>query len=140
MERLLEAFGKKEQQQAIKEIRRELQRHQLEEESRNQRRKTASQATQSQATAGLTPWREVIIPHTDVAAGRFEQAEFAADLIEVHNGDADTEYQDPKDFFARTYLTEGLKDLSKVADRLRAKAATRLSNYKPTSVAAKPTP
>lgn len=30
--------------------------------------------------AGLKPWREVIVPHDDVAAGRFNQAEFAADL------------------------------------------------------------
>ena len=41
----------------------------------------------------------------------FEQAEFAADLFEVASGSADTEYQDPVAFFARTYLTEGLTDL-----------------------------
>ena len=122
MERLVEAFGQKNQQKAIKDIRRELQRIQLEEESRNQRRKTAAQATQNQATAGLTPWRDIITPHADVAAGEFEQAEFAADLIEVHNGDADSEYQDPTAFFARTYLTQGLKELlTGAADRLSGK-------------------
>ena len=31
--------------------------------------------------------------------------------FEVASGNADEEYQDPKAFFARTYLTEGLRDL-----------------------------
>ena len=59
----------------------------------------------------LTPWREVVTPHPDVAAGRYEQAEFAADLAAVLAGKADPEYQDPKEFFARTYLTEGMRRL-----------------------------
>jgi predicted AAA+ superfamily ATPase len=46
-----------------------------------------------------------------VATGEFQQAEFAADLAKVHNGSAPSEYRDPKDFFARTYLTEGLSNL-----------------------------
>lgn len=59
----------------------------------------------------LKPWREIIAPHPDVAAGRYQQAEFAADLAEVVRGDADAEYQDPAEFFARTYLTEGMRRL-----------------------------
>ena len=59
----------------------------------------------------LTPWREVIIPHPDVAAGRYHQAEFAADLAAVMAGNTAPEYQDPKEFFARTYLTEGMRQL-----------------------------
>lgn len=43
--------------------------------------------------------------------GRFDQAEFAADLYEVSQGTADDEYQDPEAFFARTYLTVGLREL-----------------------------
>ena len=60
---------------------------------------------------GLRPWREVARPHPDVAAGRYRQAEFAADLSQVVRGRADAEYQDPVEFFARTYLTEGMRGL-----------------------------
>ena len=60
---------------------------------------------------GLRPWREVARPHPDVAAGRYRQAEFAADLSQVARGRADAEYQDPIEFFARTYLTEGMREL-----------------------------
>lgn len=56
----------------------------------------------------LKPWREVVTPHPDVAAGRYRQAEFAADLAQVLSGKAEPEYQDPAEFFARTYLTEGM--------------------------------
>ncbi len=60
---------------------------------------------------GLRAWREVARPHPDVAAGRYRQAEFAADLSQVVRGRADAEYQDPVEFFARTYLTEGMRGL-----------------------------
>lgn len=59
----------------------------------------------------LTPWREIVTPHPDVATGRYHQAEFAANLGDVIAGNADTEYQDPIEFFARTYLTEGMQRL-----------------------------
>src|SRR5690606_28988551 len=111
MERVLEAFGNKEERDQIRTLRRELMRQMFDEESRAERRKTAAKPTEGQPQAGLTPWREIITPHADVASGRFDQAEFAADLFEVAHGDADEEYQDPKAFFARTYLTEGLRDL-----------------------------
>ena len=38
-------------------------------------------------TGGLTPWREVVTPHADVRSGTFAQAEFAADLAQVHRGE-----------------------------------------------------
>lgn len=59
----------------------------------------------------LTPWREIVTPHRDVATGRYHQAEFAADLSEVVAGNAEAEYQDPIEFFARTYLTAGMRRL-----------------------------
>ena len=59
----------------------------------------------------LTPWREIVTPHPDIATGRYDQAEFAANLGEVIAGNADAEYQDPIEFFARTYLTEGMQRL-----------------------------
>ncbi len=61
--------------------------------------------------AGLKPWREVVMPHKDVASGRYMQAEFAADLAQVHRGEGSDEYRDPAEFFRRTYMTAGLKDL-----------------------------
>lgn len=60
---------------------------------------------------GLKPWREVIHPHDDVAQGNFTMAEFAADLELVRRGEGSREYTDPKLFFERTYLTEGLREL-----------------------------
>lgn len=64
-------------------------------------------------SANLPPWREVLVPHPDVQADRFNAAEFAADLYTVatSTGEHRTEYTDPAEFFARTYLTEGLRDL-----------------------------
>lgn len=61
--------------------------------------------------AGLTPWREVIQPHADVSSGAFTVAEFAADLELVRNNEGSPEYTDPNLFFARTYLTQGLREL-----------------------------
>ena len=66
----------------------------------------------------LTPWREIVTPHRDIATGRYHQAEFAANLGEVIAGNADTEYQDPIEFFARTYLTAGMQRLLATAVRV----------------------
>jgi predicted AAA+ superfamily ATPase len=60
---------------------------------------------------GLKPWRMVVKPHPDVASGRYVQAEFAADLAQVVQGKAESEYGEPQEFFRRTYLTEGLLEL-----------------------------
>lgn len=60
---------------------------------------------------GLPSWREVIEPHPDVAQGRYRNAEFAADLAQVARGEGSFEYRDPVEFFARTYVTEGMKGL-----------------------------
>ncbi|BCV23911.1 Swt1 family HEPN domain-containing protein [Gelria sp. Kuro-4] len=60
---------------------------------------------------GLPPWRLVVEPHPDVAQGRYQQAEFAADLAQVVRGTAQVEYQDPVEFFGRTYITEGMEGL-----------------------------
>lgn len=68
----------------------------------------------------LTPWREVITPHRDVQAGRYQQAEFAADLAQVLAGTATAEYGEPVEFFRRTYLTAGMRRLlTSAMERLR---------------------
>ncbi|MYD54516.1 MAG: ATP-binding protein, partial [Chloroflexi bacterium] len=61
--------------------------------------------------ASVRPWREVVTPHSDVASGRYQQAEFAADLWQVHLGEGADEYRVPAEFFRRTFLTESLRRL-----------------------------
>ncbi|MFO1342603.1 MAG: DUF499 domain-containing protein [Burkholderiales bacterium] len=56
----------------------------------------------------IKPWREIAEPHSDVREGKFQQAEFAADLSRVHAGSANAEYQNPALFFQRTFITEGM--------------------------------
>lgn len=46
----------------------------------------------------LKPWRDVAVPHPDVAAGRYRKAEFPDDLAQVLAGKAEPEYQDPAEF------------------------------------------
>ena len=88
----------------------ELLRVRYDEQARGERRKQASLAIESTAVT-LKPWREVVTPHQDVASGRYQQAEFAADLQQASRGDGPAEYRDPVEFFRRTYLTESLKGM-----------------------------
>lgn len=70
----------------------------------------------------LKPWREIAVPHQDVLKGTFQQAEFAADITQVHDGLATPEYQDAALFFQRTYITEGMRLLlDSVVRRLAGK-------------------
>lgn len=70
----------------------------------------------------MKPWREVAVPHPDVLEGTFQQSEFAADITAVRDGKATREYQDARAFFARTFITEGMRLLLlQVAQRLNGK-------------------
>ena len=89
----------------------ELRRLTFDEQVRGEKRKAGGSLIESTATGGLKPWREVVTPHADVASGRYQQAEFAADLWQVHLKEGSDEYRDPIEFFKRTYLTESLKRL-----------------------------
>ena len=89
----------------------ELLRVRFDEQTRGERRKQAGTAIESAAAASLKPWREIVTPHKDVASGRYQQAEFAADLWQVHLGEGTDEYREPVEFFRRTYLTESLRGL-----------------------------
>jgi predicted AAA+ superfamily ATPase len=60
-------------------------------------------------TKTLKPWTGVALPHPDVLANRFKEAEFAADLFAVDSGHATEDYATPENFFRITFLTEGLK-------------------------------
>ena len=109
-ERLLVAISAP-QADETRKIKMELRRTIYDEQVRSDKRKTAGTAIESQATIGLKPWRDVVTPHKDVASGRYQQAEFAADLWQVHLGEGTDEYKNPVEFYRRTYLTESLKGL-----------------------------
>jgi predicted AAA+ superfamily ATPase len=95
----------------IEKMKTELLRVRFDEQMRGEKRRSASGAIETQATGALKPWREVVSPHPDVASGRYQQAEFAADLWQVHIGEGSDEYRKPVEFFRRTYLTDSLKRL-----------------------------
>lgn len=112
MRRLMEAISAGEVADQLGKMRDTILRTKFSELQRNEeRRKTQRLEISVETVAGLLPWREVVEPHQDVATGEFQQAEFAADLAKVHSGSAPPEYRDPRQFFSRTYLTEGLSTL-----------------------------
>ena len=110
MQRLLQAVSAPDAAEELGTLRAELQRQVFAEQARN---KTRYQQMSLDGTpqAGLKPWREIITPHEDVASGQYMQAEFAADLAQVYQGRGSHEYLDPHEFFRRTYITIGLRDL-----------------------------
>jgi predicted AAA+ superfamily ATPase len=122
MRRLLEAVSAGKAAEEIGAMRDTILRTKFAELQRNEeRKKTTRSEIMVDTVAGLLPWREVVEPHQDVATGEFQQAEFAADLAKVHNGSAPSEYSNPTEFFARTYLTDGLSTLlTGAAKRLSA--------------------
>ena len=99
------------QAEEVEKIKMELLRVRFDEQVRSEKRRSAGTAIESQATTNLKPWREVVIPHKDVASGRYQQAEFAADLWQVHMGEGSDEYRKPVEFFRRTYFTHSLNQM-----------------------------
>jgi predicted AAA+ superfamily ATPase len=110
MGRLLTAISAPEADEVGK-MKRELRRLTYDEQVRGEKRKTGGVLVETSASGTLKPWREIVTPHADVASGRYQQAEFAADLWQVHLGEGSDEYKKPREFFRRTYLTESLKRL-----------------------------
>ncbi|WP_262391127.1 Swt1 family HEPN domain-containing protein [Micrococcus luteus] len=116
VELLLRAVGAAPEADRVRLIRREIERAEFEKETRQATRAHSTQVRTDDT--GLRPWREVLRPHPDVRSGDFASSEFAADLYRVAvkdtRGTADeppTEYTDAVEFFRRTYLTEGLREL-----------------------------
>jgi len=95
----------------LEKMKMELLRLRFDEQVRGEKRKAAGSLIETAAAGALPPWREVVTPHKDVASGRYQQAEFAADLWQVHLGEGTDEYRKPTEFFRRTYLTESLRRL-----------------------------
>ena len=108
--RLLTAISAS-QADEVAQMRLELRSLVIDEQTRRERRKAGGSLITPAAAESLRPWREVVTPHTDVASGRYQQAEFAADLWQVHLGDGADDYRDPPEFFRRTFLTESLRRL-----------------------------
>ena len=67
----------------VERLKMELLRVRFDEQARGERRKQAGLAIGG-AAGTLKPWREVVAPHADVATGRYQQAEFAADLWQAY--------------------------------------------------------
>src|SRR5262245_12257072 len=109
-ERLLTAVSAP-QADEVRKMKIELRRTVFDEQMRTEKRRSAGTAIESQVTGSLKPWREVVNPHKDVASGRYQQAEFAADLWQVHLGEGTDEYREPVEFFRRTFLTASLHQL-----------------------------
>lgn len=105
--RLLKMVSAPQEAAYVGDIARELLRQRFEAEADKAKQEIVKRE-EITTLAGLKPWREIVQPHPDVASGRYIQAEFAADLAQVLAGTAEPEYQDPVEFFRRTYLTEGL--------------------------------
>jgi len=111
MQRLLSAVSAAAEAGEIEKLKQEVLRLRFEEQTRRETQKAASVPIEGQPAGGLRPWREIVTPHPDVASGRYQQAEFAADLSQVVRGEGSDEYRKPRPFFQRTYLTEGLRQL-----------------------------
>ena len=108
--RLLTAVAAPEVEQA-EQMKAEILRVKFDEQVRSQKRKESSIAIEGKPAAGLRAWRDIVTPHPDVASGRYQQAEFAADLWQVFLGEGSEEYRDPVEFYRRTFITEGLQKL-----------------------------
>ena len=121
VERLLTAVSAPQAAEAAK-MKMELRRLVIDEQVRGEQRRVAGGLIETVTDGGLKPWREVVTPHADVASGQYQQAEFAADLWQVHLGEGTEEYRDPGEFFRRTFLTDSLR-------RLLASAAQRLGGH-----------
>ena len=107
---LLSAIGAPETA-ALDDLRQEALRLRFEEMAKNSSVARSAWARPVVSGSGLPGWRDVIEPHADVATGRYQQAEFAADLAQVYRGNGLPEYTDPEEFFRRTFLTRGLRTL-----------------------------
>ncbi len=99
------------QSDEVARMRQELRRLVIDEQTRTEQRRLGGSLIAPAASGALHPWREVVTPHADVASGRYQQAEFAADLWQVHLGEGGDEYRDPFEFFRRTFLTQSLRRL-----------------------------
>jgi len=61
----------------------------------------------------MKPWYKVVTPREDLRDGKpLDASEFAVHLDHVRDGRAPAVYQNPAEFFERTFLTKNLRELS----------------------------
>ena len=60
----------------------------------------------------LPSWFNFALPHYDIRNGQLDESIFAANLSEVALGTGPDVYTNPNLFFAKTYVTDGLRDIS----------------------------
>ena len=65
----------------------------------------------------MKAFHTIAIPHRDILEGRLTMDVFAADLWEVFQRRGPDEYKDAETFFAKTYMTEGLKNLLAIVEK-----------------------
>jgi predicted AAA+ superfamily ATPase len=59
----------------------------------------------------MVTWYDIVEPHQDIKDGNFDEAVFAADLGNVALGNAPIDYNEPAQFFKKTYFTDGITNL-----------------------------
>jgi predicted AAA+ superfamily ATPase len=59
----------------------------------------------------MPAWYDIVEPHQDIKDGNFDEAVFAADLGNVAQGNAPVDYNEPAQFFKKTYFTDGITNL-----------------------------
>ena len=61
----------------------------------------------------MKPWYKVVTPREDLRDGKpLDASEFAVHLDHVRDGRAPDVYQNPEEFFERTFLTKNLRELA----------------------------
>lgn len=86
----------------------EKQLQELHESSEKPAKKNASKDKQ-----GMIAWFHQVEPHEDIKKGNLDESVFAANLGEVASENGRAVYQYPRNFFQKTYFTEGLKNIAK---------------------------
>lgn len=67
---------------------------------------------------GLKPWYKVVTPREDLRSGQpLDAAEFAVHLDQIRDGRAPGVYQNPAEFFDRTFLTRNLREVGAEVNR-----------------------
>ena len=65
----------------------------------------------------MAEFEKIAKPHSDILRGKFTLDTYAANLGDVVKGEGPAEYRYPKQFFQKTYMTEGLKQLLRGVER-----------------------
>jgi hypothetical protein len=61
----------------------------------------------------MKSWFRVVRPHDDIRSNNLAEAVFAANLAQVERNEGPEVYRDPEKFFAKTYFTQGMRNLAR---------------------------